>query len=213
MKKQISLLFILAIPAFLFSQTVSENITEAEKLYQQKSYKQSMQMLDKAKKEIESIYLEELKTDLLPAKIEGYTVADKNTEMGESFVLGNNIQLSQTYYKEAHASADSNPEQQDMPKTITISISNSSDKAFEVSESYSMAGFNESTDPLMPSPIEFKEYRAIVQYEEEMKQGRFLAIIGAATIEIQGNNIDNKEELLAIANSIELEKIIKTFGK
>ena len=216
MKKHLSLLFILTIPVAIFGQTVSKTITVAEKLYTEKSYKQSMQMLDKAKTEIESIYFEELKADLLPAKIVGYKIAEDNMGIEQSFVLGNSIQITRTFVK----STDNNQIEkidefalEQSGSQISITISTLPDRMCEVINTYSGRSDAMYMEAESFTPITYKDYRVVIQFNKEFGQGRFVAIIGGATIEVVGQNLDNKNELLEIANKIEIEKLIKYFGK
>ncbi len=148
-----------------------------------------------------------------------------------SYISGNKIQVTQTYQqkqKEKTEVVDKNEEQhleegemfmeEDMfyedffnQPQITITISNAPDKIYEITSAYL-----QQVDNTMPeqnyTPFLFNDYRAVSTYNQEMKQGHLMMIIGAAVIDISTSGLEN-DELQKIARLINIEKVINYFGK
>ena len=66
MKRPVLLLMSFLFVNLAFGQTIEESIKNGEKLYKQNNFKEAIQSLDKAIREIENSYLESLKNELLP---------------------------------------------------------------------------------------------------------------------------------------------------
>ena len=96
---------------------------------------------------------------------------------------------------------------------ILITISNNPEKLCEAINNYAI---DDNSNQIMTAKTElmkYKGYRALLQYFEESKQGKFIIIIGGALIEIISENSENEKILIEVADKIDTEKIIKYFGK
>lgn len=162
---------------------------------------------------------------------EGEMMIEYNMMSSSSYISGNKIQVTQTYQqkqKEKTEVVDKNEEQhleegemfmeEDMfyedffnQPQITITISNAPDKIYEITSAYL-----QQVDNTMPeqnyTPFLFNDYRAVSTYNQEMKQGHLMMIIGAAVIDISTSGLEN-DELQKIARLINIEKVINYFGK
>ncbi len=210
MKKTVLLLMPLLCANLAFGQTVEESIKNAEKLYKQNNYKEAIQSLDNAIKEIENSYLKNLKTDLLPQSIGEYSVQSIDNQ---SYISGNRIQIQQKYEKVNNSENSENVLFMGIAPMISITISNSPEKLCEVINNYAMDAGNNRIMTGIIKPMKYKEYRALMQYYEESKQGKFSIIIGGAIIEIIAENTENEKILMETAEKIDTEKIINYFGK
>lgn len=210
MKKTVLLLMPLLFANLAFGQTVEESIKNAEKLYKQNNYKEAIQSLDNAIKEIENSYLKNLKTDLLPQSIGEYSVQNIDNQ---SYISGNRIQIQQRYEKANNSENSENANFMGVVPMISITISNSPEKLCETINNCAMDTDNNQIMTGTLKPMKYKDYRALIQYYEESKQGKFSIIIGGAVIEIIAENIENEKILTEAANKIDTEKIIKYFGK
>lgn len=215
MKKTVLLLLPFLFGNLAFGQTVEESIKNAEKLYRQNNFKEAIQNLENAKKEIEQSYLLEIKTALLPSNIEGYKPEDYDRqEFSKSFVSGNNIQITESYSKAGKKTEQENTvENLEYQSFITMTISNLPEKTCEILNIRSQSGESIMYEGGSMLPVDFKEYRAVKYYDGEVKQGKFAAIIGGAVLEIVAENIESEKTLIEIANKIDTESIIKYFGK
>lgn len=215
MKKTVLLLLPFLFGNLAFGQTIEESIKNAEKLYKQNNFKEAIQNLENAKKEIEQSYLLEIKTALLPSIIEGYNPKDYDMqEFSKSFVSGNNIQITKSYSKAGKKAEQENTvENLEYQSFITITISNLPEKTCEILNILSQSSGNTMYEGSSMIPINFKEYRALKYYNKEVKQGKFAAIIGGAVLEIIAEGIESEKALIDVANKINTETIIKYFGK
>lgn len=193
-----------------YGQTIEETIKNAEKLYKQNDFKEAIQNLDDAKKKIENSYLKALKTDLLPQSIGEYSIINSDNQ---SYISGNRIQIQQKYEKANNIENSENANSIGVTPMISIIISNNPENVCEAVNNYSM---DHNANQFMTGtlkPIKYKDYRALLQYYDESKQGRLSVIIGGAVIEIVCENMEDKELLMEAADKIDTEKIIKYFGK
>ena len=215
MKKIILFVLSIVLVNLVYSQTVEESIKNAEKLFNQKKYNEAIQQLNQATKEIENAYMIEIKSDLLPQTIVDYSVKNiENSEMSQSFILGNRVQINQIYVKEdGNGEPENKHEVEHTESVISITISNIPEKMCEIANIHSMNNNESIYESESLIPIKFNDYRAVIYFSEESKQGNFAAIIGGAVIEIVSENLESKMALIEMANKIDIDKIIKYFGK
>lgn len=78
----ISLLLIscLVLPSLVWADTVTDLLKSAQTYYEQKKYFKAAEDLEWAKKEINNLHFQQLKT-YLPASVEGYTVSDSGGDV------------------------------------------------------------------------------------------------------------------------------------
>lgn len=87
-----------------------------------------------------------------------------------------------------------------------------------------VATFNSggNANPMMAVPmgtgedtkaLKIKNYRALSKYNKMMKSGEVDIIVGAAVVQIQGNNIENSDVLQKFADQIDYLKIKAVFGE
>lgn len=212
MKKLILFSITIFLTTFSYSQSFEESIKDFEKHLNQKSYKEAIKKLNELKSEIENIYLIEIKSDLLPQNIEKFSV--NNIEMSKSFISGNRVQINQIYVKpDTNEEFGYNNEFEHRESSISITISNFSEKICEVSNMHSFGNAESLYESESLKPIIFNDYRAAYLFNKEIKQGRFIVIIGGAVIEIVTENLESEKAVIEVANKIDIEKIIKYFGK
>ncbi|MDA3906961.1 MAG: hypothetical protein PF484_12895 [Bacteroidales bacterium] len=215
MKKVILLNLALISVALLHGQTIENEVNNAEKLLKQKSYKEAVQELKNAISVIENEQLNTMKTELLPEKVLDYSKANnnENAELSKSYISGKRIELKQAYSKPLSNSNEEDKEGYigNMNSLISISISNSPEKMCEIASICT----NSSTERLESElePTDYKEFRAVKLYNHITKQARLSVIVGGAIIEVSAENINSEKQLFDIANTIDLEKILKYFGK
>ena len=154
------------------------------------------------------------KSKLLYCQV-GYNPEDYDKqEFSKSFVSGNNIQITKSYSKAGKKTEQENSvENLEYHSFITITISNLPEKTCEILNIRSQSGESIMYEGGSMIPFEFREYRAIQYYNKEIKQGKFAAIIGGAVLEIVAENIESEKALIEIASKIDVESIIRYFGK
>jgi hypothetical protein len=212
MKKVILLNLALISVALLHGQTIENEIKNAEKLLKQKSYKEAVQSLNNAIKEIELKYLAELTSELLPVK---YSDLNLKIDHNQSIIDKNLIRITAIYNNQkgidsvninSNSMSSSNPQ-------IFVTISNEPNKATEVASAHSgSSGYLSPDDEYVNEPIRIKDYRATKQFNKNSRQGRISVIIGGATIELIGSDIENIKDLQDFIDKISFEKVIQIFG-
>jgi hypothetical protein len=105
--------------------------------------------------------------------------------------------------------------------SITVTITNNTMWANEVAMAHANAG-NENAQPAyaMPgmegqktSPIKVAEYRALERFDTNRKNGSVTVIAGAGVIKIEGNNIESKDILVKLANTIDYKVVKSVLGE
>lgn len=206
MRKLFTLFFIGCLPLLLIGQAASESLSKVEVLVSKKNYSEALQALQQAEKQIEQLYLAELEEVLLPEIIGNYKVVNSNDGFNSSAVRGNAIILRRMFAKQVE---NTNDEMESIPSTIQITITNAPDKLCEV---IGMMGMGESIEAEL-SLESYSGYRAVSQFDNVAGFGRLSIIVGAACIEIQGESITNRQDLLAVADKLSLEQVVETFGR
>ena len=199
----------------LFGQTPEELIKESEKLLKQNNYKETIEKLNSAKMLIENQYLSQIKNDLLPEKLNDYVLTNESNEMTQSYISGNRLQLNKTYIKASENTESQNSmDVEQNESVISITISNIPEKMCEISNIHYIgeieSGYNEAESL---KRTKYNEYRAVILFNTDSKQGQFAVLIGGAILEIVAENIDSEKTLKEAADKISIEKIIKYFGK
>ncbi len=210
MRNTILLLIALLFANLAFGQTVEKSIKNAKEFYKNDNYKETIQSLNKAIKQVKDLYLKKLKTDLLPQSIGDYLVYNVDNQ---SYIFGDRMQVQQKYKKANNYDNSENANLMGVVPMISVTISNSPEKICETINNYAIDDNNDRIMTGILKPIKYKGYRALMQYYEETRLGKFSIIIGGAVIEIIIENIDNEKTLVKIANIIDTAKIIKYFGK
>ena len=105
--------------------------------------------------------------------------------------------------------------------SITVTITNNTMWANEVASAHANAA---SENPMpgyaMPgmegqksSPIKIAEYRALEKFDTNRKNGSVVVIAGAGVIKVEGNNIENKDILVKIANAVDFKVVKSVLGE
>lgn len=105
--------------------------------------------------------------------------------------------------------------------SISVTITNNTMWANEVASAHANAA---SENPMqtyaMPgmegqksAPIKVAEYRALERFDSNRKSGSVTVIAGAGVIKVEGNNIENKDILIKLANAIDYKVVKAVLGE
>lgn len=209
MKKTILLNVILLVTSLSYGQSFTENINLAAKKHTSGNFEEALKYLDYAKKNLETLHLSSIEKDLFPEDIKGIKqTTDEINNSNKSKISGNKIYLIKEYRNNTVTDL------QDITANslVRISISNFPEKVCEFVNNFAMANNESFNMPESFSTLRINDYRAIIQYDSNMKNGRALTQIGSAIIEINAENIENEDFLKLAINKIKPEKVIKYFG-
>jgi hypothetical protein len=154
--------------------------------------------------------------DLLPDKILDYSKINsvENPELSRSYISGNLIVINQVYSKTLNNSQEEISESyiENMNSLVTIGITNAPEKMCEIANIHAMNNSENSGMELL-SPILFNEYRAVKLFNSVEKQANLAILAGGAVVEIKAENIETEKQLFEVANTIDLDKVVRYFGK
>jgi hypothetical protein len=216
MKKIISLSLSLITVAIMYGQSIENEFKNADNLLKQKNYNEAIQELNNAIAKIENEQLNSMIADLLPDKILDYSKINsvENPELSRSYISGNLIVINQVYSKPLNNSQEEISESyiENMNSLVTIGITNAPEKMCEIANIHAMNNSENSGMELL-SPILFNEYRAVKLFNSVEKQANLAILAGGAVVEIKAENIETEKQLFEVANTIDLDKVVRYFGK
>ena len=200
----------------MYGQSIENEFKNADNLLKQKNYNEAIQELNNAIAKIENEQLNSMIADLLPDKILDYSKINsvENPELSRSYISGNLIVINQVYSKPLNNSQEEISESyiENMNSLVTIGITNAPEKMCEIANIHAMNNSENSGMELL-SPILFNEYRAVKLFNSVEKQANLAILAGGAVVEIKAENIETEKQLFEVANTIDLDKVVRYFGK
>lgn len=200
----------------MYGQSIENEFKNADNLLKQKNYNEAIQELNNAIAKIENEQLNSMIADLLPDKILDYSKINsvENPELSRSYISGNLIVINQVYSKTLNNSQEEISESyiENMNSLVTIGITNAPEKMCEIANIHAMNNSENSGMELL-SPILFNEYRAVKLFNSVEKQANLAILAGGAVVEIKAENIETEKQLFEVANTIDLDKVVRYFGK